>query len=529
MTDRLSAADVGHMLDDAEELAFIDVREIMPFGTGHPLLAANLPLSRLEQHVRDLVPRLSTRIVLTDGGEGYAERAAERLQDLGYENVAVLDGGAAAWKAAGEALVTEIEVPTKGFGGFAEHLGHPNFITPTELAEALKSDEDWIVLDSRPRAEYRKGNIPGSIDAPGADVIRWFQDLVPDPKTKVVVNCMSRTRGILGGLSLMAAGVPNEVRVLYNGTRGWLLDGFELERGARRFPPPASAEAVSAAQARVAEIAQRAGLTFIDRKTLDDWRADASRTTYVFDVRTPAEFAEARLPGARNAPEGSIVMSPDHYFATLKARIVLTDDDGVRATITALWLAQMGWGDVAILKDGLDGASPQPDSDDRRAAVPESGAEIAADMLAQRIADDTVRVIDVGESESYENAHVVGASWCSRVTLPTWLADNPDPRETVLTSEDGVRAHLAAGDLKRSGAEPPLVLAGGNAAWNAAGQALVDDAPNFLCPRDDFWLASSERPGDVRQNVIAYLDWEDGLLAEIERGGRVPYRNLIWR
>ena len=33
---------------------------------------------------------------------------------------------------------------------------------------------------------------------------------------------------------------------------------------------------------------------------------------------------------------------------------------------------------------------------------------------------------------------------------------------------------------------------------------------------------------DVREIVIAYLDWEDGLLAEIERGGPAPSRNLIW-
>ena len=72
MTKRLSASDVGTMFDDAGELAFIDVREIMPFGTGHPLLATNLPLSRLEQHIGDLVPRGATRVVLTDGGEGRA-------------------------------------------------------------------------------------------------------------------------------------------------------------------------------------------------------------------------------------------------------------------------------------------------------------------------------------------------------------------------------------------------------------------------------------------------------------------------
>jgi hypothetical protein len=67
-------------------------------------------------------------------------------------------------------LFPEIEVPTKGFGAFARRFGRPTFITAQELDRALRSDEDWIVLDSRPPAEYRKGNIPGSIDAPGADL-----------------------------------------------------------------------------------------------------------------------------------------------------------------------------------------------------------------------------------------------------------------------------------------------------------------------------------------------------------------------
>jgi hypothetical protein len=37
---------------------------------------------------------------------------------------------------------------------------------------------------------------------------------VRDPATKVLVNCMSFTRGTLGDLSLLAAGVPNDVYVL---------------------------------------------------------------------------------------------------------------------------------------------------------------------------------------------------------------------------------------------------------------------------------------------------------------------------
>ena len=247
MTRVVSAAEAAFMLADQQEIAFLDVREIVPFGVGHPLLATNLPLSRMELSIEKLVPRIATRIVLTDGGNATAALAAERLVRLGYSHVAVLEGGAPTWAAAGLKLFPEIEVPTKGFGAFARRFGCPTFITPRELDCALRSDEDWIVLDSRPPDEYRKGTIPGSINAPGADVVRCFDDLVPHASTKVVVNCMSATRGILGGLSLVAAGVPNDVYVLHHGTRGWLLDGFELETNASRFPGPVSTAALDRA------------------------------------------------------------------------------------------------------------------------------------------------------------------------------------------------------------------------------------------------------------------------------------------
>jgi len=530
MTRLIAVPDAVTMLTDQHEIAFVDVREIVPFGAGHPLLATNLPLSILELSIGKLVPRATTRIVLTDGGGDQAALAAGRIARLGYTDVAVLDGGAPAWAAAGQALFPEIEVPTKGFGAFAKRFGRPNFITPGELNRALRSNEDWIVLDSRPRAEYRNGNIPGSIDVPGPDVLRWFDDLVPNPSTKVVVNCMSATRGILGGLSLVAAGVPNEVRVLHHGTRGWLLDGFDLEKYASRFPGPPSAAAIDHAKERAARIAERAGILRIDAETLARWRSDPERTTFLFDVRTVDEFATGHLAGSANAPEGSIVMGPDRYFATLNARIVLIDDDTVRATLTALWLSQMGWGEVAVLMDGLESGPFEtgPESARNRLPDPTPAAELSPRELAALRAERPVHLIDVGTSDSYLAGHLPDAIWCARVALGDHLRERPPDGPTVLTSETGARARLAAGDL---GAPPdgPLVLAGGNAAWRDAGFDLSTEAGELASPRDDHWLAASERPGDVRRNVIEYLEWEVTLLDDIEQGGMVPYRNLLWR
>jgi rhodanese-related sulfurtransferase len=530
MTRLISATEAAAMLADQQEIAFLDMRELVPFGAGHPLLATNLPLSCMEIRMHHLVPRTTTRIVLTDAGDRMTALAAKRLERLGYTNIAELDGGALAWAAAGFKLFPEIEVPTKGFGAFARRFGRPPFITPRELDRALRSGEDWVVLDSRPPDEYRKGNIPGSIDAPGADVIRCFDDLVPHASTKVVVNCMSATRGILGGLSLIAAGVPNDVYVLHHGTRGWLLDGFILETQARRFPGPVSAATLDRARARAARLAERAGLRHIDTATLARWRGDNQRTTYVFDVCSQAEYTAGHIAGSCHAPYGTLVMSPDRYFATLNARIVLVDDDTVRATVTALWLAQMGWGEVAILVDGLQsdalvtGLEPSFPLELPRTAVQVLSARELYEL--QRV--HPVRIIDVGTSDGYVNGHIPGAIWCSRIALDTLLREETHDGPTVLTSEDSVLAQLAADDLDGSGVPAVSLLAGGNAAWHEAGFTLANGAERLASPRHDHWLASSERPGDTRQNVLDYLAWEETLLDDIEQGGAVPYRNLLW-
>ncbi|MBK8739675.1 MAG: rhodanese-related sulfurtransferase, partial [Betaproteobacteria bacterium] len=55
------------------------------------------------------------------------------------------------------------------------------------------------------------------------------------------------------------------------------------------------------------------------------------------------------MPGSRSAPGGQLVQSVDHYVGVRNARIVLIDDDGVRARFTASWLKQMGWTDVYVL------------------------------------------------------------------------------------------------------------------------------------------------------------------------------------
>ncbi len=357
----------GLLRGDGTELALIDARAPIEFTQRHLLYAANLPLSHVGLEVAARIPRPGTPVVVCDDGGGEAAAVALELTVLGYTDTAVLDGGIDAWAAAGGELYSGINVPSKLFGELVEeHFGTPH-VTATELAGWLADGRDLVVVDSRTRREFNRMSIPTGRSCPGGELVRRVHDLIGDGTT-VVVNCAGRTRSIMGAQSLRSAGLDRVV-ALKDGTMGWELAGLELEHGRDELAPEPSeagrAQATAAAQA----VAERCGVRTIDRAQLDNWLADATRTTYFMDVRTPEEFAAGHLPGATGAPGGQLVQATDEYLATRGARVVLADGDGIGTTMTASWLVQMGW-DACVLEPGwLDDAQLVESADDETAAA----------------------------------------------------------------------------------------------------------------------------------------------------------------
>lgn len=190
------------MLDDGTELALIDVREELTFSQKHLLWARNVPLSRLELRFARLVPRLTTRIVLCDDNNGLAKRAATILANAGYTNLSYLQGGIAAWDAAGFVLFLGVHVPSKAFDEFVEHDSGTPSISAGELNAMMHDGTDIKVLDSRPFDEYARISIPTGINVPGAELVLRVRDTVPSPDTTIVINCAGRTRSIIGAQSL---------------------------------------------------------------------------------------------------------------------------------------------------------------------------------------------------------------------------------------------------------------------------------------------------------------------------------------
>ena len=302
-----TAAQVRAALLAGQEIALLDVREEDPFAQAHPLFAANLPLGRVELDAWRRIPRRDTAIVVYDNGEGLALRAADKLRQLGYTQVALLQGGLQGWRDAGGEIFIDVNVPSKSFGELVEHERHTPSLSAQEVKALLDAKADVVVMDMRRFDEYQTMSIHTGISVPGAEVVLRAASLAPNPATQIVVNCAGRTRSIIGTQSLVNAGLPNPIAALRNGTIGWTLAGQTLDHGAsRRFEPVSEAQRLQAAK-RARRVADAAGVQRASLADVDRFLAEATRSTYLLDVRTPEEFAAGHLPGFASAPGGQLV------------------------------------------------------------------------------------------------------------------------------------------------------------------------------------------------------------------------------
>ncbi|KVQ02080.1 sulfurtransferase [Burkholderia ubonensis] len=524
-----SYQDVRARLLAGDEIALIDVREEDPYAQGHPLWAANFPLSKLELDAWTRIPRRDTPIVVYGdaAGEDLAPRAAARLAQLGYGDVRLLDGGLAGWRAAGGELFIDVNVPSKSFGEWVEAERHTPSLSAQEVQALIDARADVVIVDARRFDEYRTMNIPTSTSVPGAELVLRVRALAPDPATRVIVNCAGRTRSIIGTQSLINAGLPNPVAALRNGTIGWTLAGQALEHGAaRRFPDEIDATLRADARRAARKVAERAG---VPRIALADVAAlaEPGRTLYRFDVRTPEEYEAGHLPGFASAPGGQLVQETDHHAPVRGARIVLADDDGVRADMTASWLAQMGW-DVRVVEADAQafGETGQPPRD-----VPAAPgvAEVSPETLAgwlREAAPDEIAIVDVTASANYAKRHIPGAWFAVRAQLRDALAAIPAARRYVFTCGSSLLARFAAADARAllPASAQIVVLAGGTAAWIDAGLPVEAGDTRLASPRIDRYRRPYEGTDNAAAAMQAYLDWEFGLVEQLERDGTHHFR-----
>ncbi|MCE0464154.1 cystathionine beta-lyase [Pseudomonas uvaldensis] len=509
MSQTITSGQLQQWLFDGQETALFDVREHGQYGEAHLFFGVNLPYSRLELEARRLAPNSQVRLVIYDQDGGtLAARSAQRLHALGYANVHILEGGADGWQRAGFQLFAGVHVPSKAFGEKVEEARHTPHVSARQLAEWQARGEPLVVLDGRPFEEYRKMTIPGSICCPNGELGYRVQDLVPDERTPIVVNCAGRTRSIIGAQTLIDLGIRNPVYALENGTQGWDLADLPLEHSSdRRYTDEVSTETLPARRLAAARLAERAGAVTVEAAQVQQWAKEGGRSLFLCDVRTAEEFVAGTLKGAQHTPGGQLIQSTDLYVGVRGARVLLFDNDGVRAPIIAAWLRQLGH-EAYVLAEGLSSGLALPAQD---VVLPEALPSISVQALVDALKDDAVALIDLRPSMAYRKGHIAGARWSIRPLLAGTVAG--EKRPVVLVADDPRLAALAALELPEAQRGQVRLLDEG---WSSADPALehgVETLPDDQCI--DFLFFTHDRHAGNKDAARQYLAWEIGLLAQM--------------
>jgi len=342
------------------------------------------------------------------------------------------------------------------------------------------------VFDIREAGEAEQGHLPFATFLPRR-LIEWrIGELVPSTAQDIVVY----DDGAGDGRAAFAAATLGEfgyraVRVLTGGLGAWRAAGRPVATGVN-VPSKRFGE----------EILEHDGVKSIDADRLAQMQA-AGETFEQWDVRTPAEFGRATLPGSRNVP--GVEIAGRAVEAARDGRLVVVHCAGrTRGVIAAATLALLGVKRVVTLENGtmgwrLSGRSLVPGersgaSSDGDAAVDGAVANALADASgvlrlapaevrhrASRQVSEPVILVDVRSEEAYLAGHI--ASSCSRPggqliqCTDEVLAVEAVP--VILVDDGNGRAVLAAHWLRRMGFPEVALLEGGIPAWRAAGLPLA--------------------------------------------------------
>lgn len=89
------------MINRGKSTAVIDVRNADEFAAGHLRDAKNMPLADLPNRIGELDKNRVKTVILVCQSGARANKAARQLKTAGFEDIYSLEGGIAAWSAAG--------------------------------------------------------------------------------------------------------------------------------------------------------------------------------------------------------------------------------------------------------------------------------------------------------------------------------------------------------------------------------------------------------------------------------------------
>jgi rhodanese-related sulfurtransferase len=330
----------------------------------------------------------------------------------------------------------------------------------------LGGGDELALLDLRTEADFGKGDPLFATNLPLARLEAEAGDFVPRHSVRLVLVDGGDGTSARGARILDRLGY-SDIHILKGGVPAWSAnDGLGLPT----FDIPGNVFAGSIRDLRATPS--------IDAKTLQSLR-DEGKDVVVIDTRTPHEFADAHVPGARNAPGEEIlqrfldnVPSPDTFVVVSCAGLP-------RAIIGAQTLIDARVPNrVALLEDGTVGWTRASFTLERGADVSRTRAsasaaafgaervnELAAragipvvehDSVAAWLAEGDARttyLLDVRSAQEYEAGHLAGSISAPGGQLlgVTYRTLATRGARVVLIDDDGTRALTTAYWLQHRG------------------------------------------------------------------------------
>ena len=100
-TEQTDVQTVHDSLESGEDLTVLDVREPGEWEEAHIPQVKHLPRDLLEYQVDEQLPNKNARIVIHCASGGRCALATKSLKEMGYTNVANMEGGLSAWREKG--------------------------------------------------------------------------------------------------------------------------------------------------------------------------------------------------------------------------------------------------------------------------------------------------------------------------------------------------------------------------------------------------------------------------------------------
>ena len=334
-TESIDAAELKAALDAGRDMVVLDSRTYDEFRRMSIPTAISVPGGELAYRIADIAPDPATLIVVNCAGRTRSILGAESLRRAGVPNrVVALRNGTMGWELAGlkpernrSERFAAGRPATAGLAlararGFAEASG-VGVIGAHELARFTQDPQrSCYVLDVRDPAEFAAGHRPGSVSAPGGQLVQATDAWIGVRNARIALVDDDGVRARMTAAWLRQMG-HREVFVVEGGLAGASVAGT----AAAGVPePPGPVESIDA-----------------------DTLAAAGDATVV-DLARSVDFREGHIPGARWGLRTRLHLLRDAL--SVARLVVLTSPDGALARLAVAEAKTLTRAPVRVLHGG---------------------------------------------------------------------------------------------------------------------------------------------------------------------------------